>query len=321
MNQIILGLIAIILKGIFEGSETAFSRANWIRLATWRKKSVSASLLRLRAGPTLKLLEHREHIIIITLIFTNLFITIATAVFSNFFIVNFGPAYTAVAIIVVLFLSLIIGDFIPKVIAQAFPEYWAIIVGPLMQLLSSIFSPILPKKKTESYHTLSRQDFLYLLKEKETKESLTINQMAKALFDFSKMTIAEIIVPSERIVGFSVTSDFREVRKIIEKYRFSRYPVFREKSDEIVGLVHIKNLLLAVRSKKVDISDISRKPYFVQASEKAMTVLKSMSRKGEHLAIVRSGTTRNGNTENATIGIITLEDLIEEVVGEIRSET
>jgi len=313
MNEIIFGLIAIILQGFFAGSETAYSRTNWIRLSTWQKTRPNISFLHFRASRTLNLLERKEHIIIITLILTNFFIVIASTVFSRFFIVNFGENYTIVAVIMVVFLSLVIGDFIPKIIAQAFPDYWSVVASPLIQPLCAIFSPILPKAQTKHYHKLSRRDFIYFLKEKKTRDSLVINQIAKALFDFTKITIGEIMVPKERIAGFIEDNRFVTIKKIVEKYRFSRYPVFQKKSGKIVGIVHIKDLLIAERRKKVDIGKISRRPYFVRSEEKAMPVLKAMSKRGEHLAIVQ-------NENKEVIGIITLEDLLEEVVGEIRSE-
>jgi Mg2+/Co2+ transporter CorB len=313
MTEILLGLIAIVCQAFFAGSETAYSRANWIRLRTWQKMHPTVTFLRFRADRALNLLVHKEDIIIITLIFTNLFVVIASTVFSRFFIIRFGSNYTIIAIVLVVLLSLVIGDFLPKIIAQAFPNYWSIVAGPIMQLLYKILSPFLPKTRIEHYHKLSRHDFLYFLKEKKTQDSLVINQIAKALFDFTKITIGEIMVPKERIAGFIENDRFVTIKKIIEKYRFSRYPVFRKKSGNIIGIVHIKDLLVAERRKKVDINKILRRPYFVKSEEKAMPVLKAMSKRGEHLAIVQ-------NENKKVIGIITLEDLLEEVVGEIRSE-
>lgn len=314
MIGIILGLIAIICQAFFAGSETAYSRVNWIRLSTWKKIHPTISFLRFRVDRALNLLAHTEEIIIISLVFTNLFIVIASTVFSRFFIIRFGSNYTIIAIIVVVLLSLVIGDFLPKIIAQAFPNYWSIAAGPIMQILYKILSPVLPQTRTERYHKLSRHDFLYFLKEKKSQDSLAINQIAKALFDFTKITIGEIMVPKERIIGFFEDGKFVVIKKIIEKYRFSRYTVFQRNTGEIVSIIHVKDLLLAERRKKVNISKIARKPYFVRSEEKAMPVLKAMSKRGEHLALVQ-------NEDKVIIGIITLEDLLEEVVGEIRSET
>jgi putative hemolysin len=314
MNEIILGLVAIFLQGFFAGSETAFSRANWIRLNTWNRKHPTVSVLRIRAATTLSLIERKEQILIITLVLTNLFVVITSTIFSRFFIIRFGAAYTTVAVLVVVILSLVIGDFIPKVIAQAFPEYWAIVSGPLIRFCLIIFSPVLPKENKERYHRLSRQDFLALLKQKQGKESIVTNQIAKALFDFSQITVREIMIPKERIVGFKEDATLLQVKKIVEKYRFSRYPVYKKTINNITAIIHIKDLLIAAQKRKTRITDILRNPFLVKANDKAMPVLRAMSRKGEHLAIVQ-------NEQKQTVGIITMEDLIEEVVGEIRSET
>lgn len=314
MSEILLGFMAIIGQGIFAGSETAFAKANWIRLSTWARKKTLASILQARANATIELFVKKEQILIITLILTNIFVVMASVIFSRFFIIYFGPTYTVVSVIVVVILSLVFGDFLPKIIAQAFAEYWVIVISPIIRLLLIVFSPMLPKAQTDRYHKLSRQDFPLLLREKKTKDSPTINQMAKALFEFSQMKIEEIMIPKERIVALSEDVTYQQTKKIIEKYRYSRYPIYQKSRDNIIAIVHIKDIILAIRNKTWRLRDFYRRPYVVSAKDKAMAVLKTMSRQGEHLAIVQ-------NELKETIGIITLEDLLEEVVGEIRSET
>ncbi|MCX7784982.1 MAG: CNNM domain-containing protein [candidate division WOR-3 bacterium] len=314
MNEIILGLITVIGQGVFAGSETAFAKANWIRLMTWAKRSNLASVFKVRVNTAIGVLEKKEQVLIITLILTNLFVVMTSVIFSRFFIIYFGPAYTIVSVILVVILSLVFGDFLPKVIAQAFAEYWVIIISPLIRLLLIVFSPILPKVRNNSYYKLSRQDFLSLLKEKKTKDSPTLNQMAKALFEFSQMTVGEIMIPKERIVGLPEDVTYRQAKKIIEKYRFSRYPIYQKNLNKIIAIIHIKDIIWAIKSKTWKLKEFYRKPYLVSAKDKAIMVLKTMSRQGEHLAIVQ-------NEQAETVGIITLEDLLEEVVGEIRSET
>jgi len=233
---------------------------------------------------------------------------------QRFFIVHFGPAYTTVAVLLVVILSLVFSEFLPKITAQAFPEYWMIVFEPVIRLSINVFSPFLPKTKNARYRVLSRYDFLYLLKEKKSDESLVINQMAKAIFEFSQTTVAEIMVPQERIIGFSEDADFPTARKIIERYRFSRYPVYKKKTNKIIAISHIKDILLSIGTKPSKVTRFLRKPYLVPGDEKASNILKKMSKQGEHMGIVI-------NDKNETIGIITLEDLIEELIGEIRSET
>lgn len=314
MSEIIFGLLAIFLQGIFSGSETAFTRANWIRLATWQKKHTTTSLLRQRAESAIYLLRQKEKVLIITLIFTNLFVVSASAIFSRFFIIHFGAAYISIAVVTVFVLSLIFGDFLPKAMAQAFPEYWVIISSPLIALLVMIMNFFHSKNKIVKPHQLSRPEFLSLLQEQKSNTSLITNQMAKALFDFSRISVGEIMVPKERVVAFRENLDLKIIKKTIEKYRFSRYPVYQKDNHKIIGIVHIKDILTAMRKKRFQVNEIIRTPYRVYGQAKAMPVLKAMSRQGEHIAIVHD--------ENyVTIGIITLEDLLEELVGEIRSET
>ncbi len=314
MNELILGFMAIILSGVCSGSEIAFTRANWIRLKTWEKNHTTLSFLKLRATATLQLIDVKERVLIIILILNNIFNIIASIIVTRFFVIRFGPAYTTVAVLIVVILLLIFGEFLPKTIAQAFPEYWAMIVSPVMQLLSVFVALFRPQNRLKKPYKLSHQDFLYLLQEQKGKVSLVTNQMAKALFDFSRLSVSEIIVPKERIIAFEEKSSFKTLKKTIEKFRFSRYPVYQKQSDEIIGIIHIKDILMAMRKKRFQIKDLIRAPFFVNCQAKAMTILKAMSAQGEHIAVVQ-------NEIQQTIGIITLEDLLEELVGEIRSET
>ncbi|MBS4016391.1 MAG: DUF21 domain-containing protein [Candidatus Latescibacteria bacterium] len=314
MSELVLGFIAIILSGVCSASEIAFTRANWIRLKTWEKKQTTLSLLRLRTTATLHLLTEKERVLVIILILNNVFNIVASAIVTRFFVIHFGPAYTTAAVFIVIVLLLIFGEFLPKTIAQGFPEYWAIAVSPAIQLLSMIVGLFRSKGKVKKPHQLSRQDFLYLLQSQESKTSLVTNQMAKALFDFSRLSLSEIMVPEERIVAFTENADLKTLKKTIEKFRFSRYPVYQKKNNDIIGIIHIKDILVAMRKKRFQMNELIRTPYFVNSQTKAMTVLKAMSHQGEHMAVVQ-------NEQKQTIGIITLEDLLEELVGEIRSET
>lgn len=319
MTEIILGLLAVLLQGFFAGSETAIARANWIQLTTWKKQTPFRSVFRFRTDLPLILIEHKETMLIVTLIFTNIFIVLASTIFSRFFIIRFGAAYVTIAVIIVVTLSMVLGDFIPKIIAQSFPEYWLMVSSPLLRLLLITFKPILPRTNTEYYNRLSRRDFLLLLKDNKISEMkkanirLLTHQIAKALFDFSKLVITDIMIPKERIVAFSDDISLSQIKKIVAKYRFSRYPIYQKNIDNIVAIVHIKDILMASQKRYFKLNKIYRKPYFIASNEKAVNVLKTMRRSGEHLGIIK-------NEQNQTIGMITLEDLLEELIGEIRSE-
>jgi CBS domain containing-hemolysin-like protein len=317
--DILLGLIALALQGLFAGTETSFTRANWIRLSTWSRAK------RFGADRALRLVKNKEKVIVTTLVGTNLFVVLASVLFSNYFITNFGNRYAGLAAIIVVILSLIFSEFLPKTVAHAFPERWAILTAYPLSWAMRIFSPATyllssfargitsPLTKNSDYRvSLSRKDFVLALREYDLihKESWNgpghLPGMAARLFEFSRMKVGEVALPLSRVASVPEGTSLTNLREEITKCGFSRYPVYRGNPENITGVIHTKDLLFLPYQR-------IRRAYFVSKNARAMEVLSEMRHRGEHLAIVK-------DEQDKTYGIITLEDLIEELVGEIRSE-
>ena len=317
--DILLGLIAILIAGYFEGSETSFTRANWIRLMTWRR------FKRFGAEIALRLLEGKEKVLVTTLIGSNLFVVLATVFFSNHFISSFGSQYAGLAALVVIILSLIFSQFLPKTIAQAFPDHWACIVAypllwvikfftPVTYLLTafarSITSPL--TRNTAYFVGLSRKDFVVALREYDrlrhepSDGRARLSGIAARLFEFSRMKVSDIVMPLSRVVTVAEDTSLANLCEEVKKCSFSRYPVYQGKPENIIGVMNTKDLLFLPHQRV-------RRAYTVSENARAMEVLTEMRHHGEHLAVVK-------NENDKVVGIVTLEDLIEELVGEIRSE-
>src|SRR5690606_17264689 len=137
------------------------------------------------------------------------------------------------------------------------------------------------------------------------------------VLDFKHLTAKDVMVPRRRVSGIDVTMALDAVFDHVIKDGHSRYPVFRESADNVVGLLYVKDLFDVVRSKKLgqlSLDDLLRKPVlFVAESQPALSVLREMRNRRLHLAIV-------SDEFGGTSGIVTLEDIIEEIVGEIRDE-
>jgi magnesium and cobalt exporter, CNNM family len=317
--SILLGLIAILIAGFFDGSETSYTRANWIRLTTWSR------FKRFGAEKALQLIGSKEKILVTTLIGSNLFIVLASVTFSNYFIANLGPNYAWLAAVIVIILSLIFSQFLPKTVAQAFPDHWACIVSYLLFWLTKIFSPatyILSSfarlfaspltRSVPNFASLSRKDFIVALREydrsrPEKSDRIShLSGIAARLFEFGRMKVKEVALPLSRAVTVPEQIPLDDLYERIKKYSFSRYPVYRDTPENITGVLYTKDLLFLPHQR-------IRQPYFVSSETRAMEVLTEMRHRGEHLAIVK-------NQDNKITGIVTLEDLIEELIGEIRSE-
>ncbi|MFB0509880.1 MAG: hemolysin family protein [bacterium] len=317
--EILLGLIALLLQGFFAGSETSFTRANWIRLLNWSRAK------RFGSERALRLLKNKEKILVTTLIGTNLFVVLASVLFSNYFIRNFGPGYTTLSVVIVVILSLVFSEFLPKSLAQAFPEQWASLAAYVLDWAMKIFAPVTYllssfargitspfTKKSDYLVGISRKDFVVAMRvydelhQEGRNGQALLSGIAARLFEFSRMKVGEVALPLSRVVSAPEGTTLLNLCEEIKKWGFSRYPVYKGSPENITGVIHTKDLLFLPYRR-------IRRAYVVSENTRAMEVLSEMKRKGEHLAIVKD--------ENAeTSGIVTLEDLVEELVGEIRSE-
>ncbi|MEO0087185.1 MAG: CNNM domain-containing protein [candidate division WOR-3 bacterium] len=304
--EFLLATLFLLFQGILSGTETAIIRANWLRLKLKAKeKGISERKI--------KFLENKEENLIVTLIGTNLFIIFAASFYSSFFIHNFGKNFVSLSIIFSTVLSFFIGEFLPKAIAGSHPEIWLLIFSsfyrffyflfqifgqPIYFLLKLIFLPLLKKKKSIS---LLRRDLLNYLR--EFKKSKFI---AQQVLEAKNMKVKEIMIPIELAVALPIDSDLTEIADTIKKYRYSRYPIYQGTKNNLIKIITLKDLLFFPEIRY-------RLPLFVEENHNIIEVFSLMRKKGEHLAVVV-------DKNKKAVGIITLEDIIEEMVGEIRRE-
>jgi putative hemolysin len=139
-------------------------------------------------------------------------------------------------------------------------------------------------------------------------------QMLHGIFDLSETRVRDIMIPRTEVTGIDVSSSFEEVLSIARETRHSRFPVFSENLDTIIGVIHSKDILGYMgTAEQFSLKELSRKPYYVPESKRIAVLLQSFRKKREHLAIVVD---EYGGME----GIVTLEDVVEEIVGEINDE-
>lgn len=308
--DLFLGLLFILIQGFFEGTETAIIAANRIRVVNWASEGKGLANL------TIKLLDAKEESIIIALIGTNICVVLASFLFTNHFVAKLGPNATALAIGLVTVLSLVFGEFLPKALGQAAPEEIALRTAPIYAFLSQPFRPFrrlfrlksLSSTKERPHFALTRQDFLAALNAAEKSGNIPerLAGIVANLFSFTETRIRDIMKPLSQVTGVPKGMSKKNLARVIEEHRYSRYPVYRDRPENILGTIHTKDLLL---SKGMRL----RRPYSVAADDSALAILKSMKEKGEHFALVK-------NKREKVIGLVTLEDLLEELIGEIRSE-
>jgi CBS domain containing-hemolysin-like protein len=319
--ELLFGFFLILAAGFFAGSETAVYRSNWIRLTNWASHNIAG------AKSALQLLDRRETTVVVTLVGTNLCVVFATVLFSHFFEARYGPAYATVAVVLVIVLTIILGEYVPKAIAQAFPDGWLrrtvlplsvsrAVFAPAVFVLSGIArvlaGPVLRVHRSSfivpSTFTLTRQDFLAALRKRdaESGSARLVSNMVTRLFRFSAMKVSEVSIPLAQVKAVPLDAGLNGVLAVIKQHGFSRIPVFQGDLSNITGVIVAKDLLAAPAWRV-------RKMPRVTESDRAMEVLRLMQRRGEHLAVVE-------DSNHQVTGIVSLEDLLEELVGEIRSE-
>jgi CBS domain containing-hemolysin-like protein len=315
--ELVAGFALILATGFFAGSETAIYRANWIRLTNWVERNIAGAHMALRV------LDGRETAVIVTLVGTNLSVVFATELFSRFFEHRFGPAFASIAVVLVVGLTLVLGEYLPKAVAQAFPDRWLrraalpVVVSrytfaPAVFLLSRIARLFAaPLGGSGRRFTLTREDFLAALRQRD-RESVArapvhqVGRLVARLFRFSGMKVGEVRIPLKEVKSVPQDAGLTDILAVISSRGFSRIPVYSDTPENITGVIVVKDLLSAPTHR---IRRISRVP----VGARAMEVLRQLQHRGEHLAVVEDDSGR-------TTGIVSLEDLLEELIGEIRSE-
>ncbi len=234
----------------------------------------------------------------------------------------------ALVTILITFFLLIFGELIPKSIALTNPERIGTKTARLVQLFSKvafIFVQILTfstnvllkpfGKKTHAGRAITEEEVRMLIKEggeqgifEPTEEALI-----HSVFEFTDMSAKEVMVPSTQMVSISINLPVDDIKTIITEEQFSRYPVVGRDLNDIRGILYVKDFLNALTKGVVDIRKLIKPPFFIPETMKISNLLREMQRKRVHMALVI-------DEYGGVSGLVTMEDLLEEIVGEIRDE-
>ncbi len=239
-------------------------------------------------------------------------------------------AALTIATLLLTALILVFGEMIPKSVAARHSEGWSFIVirpivflikllGPMVKLLTLISTGFLrllgePPRPLHQEMTLEELKALIQTGGGTGEEPGRKRQMLRKVFELGETRVSEVMVPRTEIVAVEVDSPLEDIVTLVQKHRFSRIPVYRDTLDTIEGLVYSKDLI-AHWGKKVPfkLSDVLRKPCFLPDRAKVEQALEQMQKQRVHLALVVD---EHGGVE----GMVTLEDLLEEIVGELGDE-
>ena len=330
--------IIVWIKSIFSAADTAFTYLNKAKFSQMSKKNFRAERIKqlldnktrfygvVRSGATMCEL-------LLSAIAAEAFVSTMVEKF-NIFNLEKGIMY-AIAIVIVAavlsYFSLVFGELLPKRIAKNAPEKTAYRTVGFLYVISKInypfekllkfseklFSRILGIKD-EKKEKLTEQEIKMIIA--EGKDQGMYDQNEKRLLvnalKFNNKKVKDALIPKEKIDFININSTYEEVMENIKKYKFTRIPVFENNKNNIVGILNIKDIVLEYineKEKNLQIKDIMRETFFVKREDKLEEVFSIMKLNKRHLVLVKDN---EGNVE----GILTLEDIMEELVGEIIDE-
>jgi CBS domain containing-hemolysin-like protein len=322
----VVALVALLLlSGFFSGSEAAFLSLGRIRLRNrieqGEKKAIHIA----------KMLENIERFLGTILVGNTLVNVALSAMATGIAIRYFGPTRgITVATIGVTIILLVVGELAPKTLAASKPrrfayaviyplESLAVVLRPVVAVVRALAWPLnrlMGARDTRMGPLVTEEDLkmMFHVGQEEGVLEEHEKQMLRSVIEFEDTMVKEVMVPRLDIVALPEDANFDQIVEVAVAKGYSRMPVYRENLDHIVGIAHVKDLLAVVKDKElIRLPDMIRPPYFVPETKKIGRLLREFQVQQAHMAIVV-------DEFGAVAGLVTLEDLVEEIVGEIQDE-
>ena len=321
--QLVFLFILLILSAFFSSAETSLSTVNRVRIRSLAEEgNKSAALVDRILGNYSKMLS--------TILIGNNIVNIAASSLATTLTIRIvGNAYVGIATGILTILVLLFGEIIPKTWAMINAEkislaYSKIIFGLMFILTPIIFivdklsngilkllhidpnqkASVMTESELKTYVDVSHEDGVIESEERE---------IIYNVFDFSDALAKDIMIPRINMVSVSIDASYEELFQIFRENMYTRLPVYQDDKDKVIGFVNVKDLLFIKDTSTFSISDIVRDAYYTYEYKKSADLLLELKEKAANVAFVL-------NEYGATVGMITLEDLLEEIVGEIRDE-
>ena len=321
MTLIIALVFLVACSAFFSASETAFSSLNQIRLKS-RAEDGDAS-----AARVLAMAEKYDKLLSTILIGNNIVNIAAASIGTILFTRALGAERGAtMSTIVLTIVVLIFGEVTPKSLAKEMPETVATAVSPMLNLLMGLFTPLtwlFSQWKRLLGHfvhsteedTITEGELMTMVSEAENDGELTDreSELIRSAIEFDDVEVEEILTPRVDVVAVEDNTSLDEVAQTFAESGYSRLPVYHDTIDNIIGVVHEKDFYLARLKKETSLEELVKPTLYTTGSTQISQLLRTLREQHHHLAVVVD---EYGGTE----GIITLEDLLEELVGEIWDE-
>lgn len=323
ISQLIFLLILLALSAFFSSAETALTTVNRIHMRTL------ADADNKKAKMVLKITKDSAKMLSAILIGNNIVNLSASSIATTLAISMFGNYGAGIATGIITFLILIFGEVSPKTLSTIKADSISMKIAGIINVLMIVLTPVIFLINKLSLGVLflfgvKASDGNRVMTEEELRTIVDVGQetgviedeeraMIHNVFDFGDAEAKEVMIPRIDMTFVHIDADYNEVLKIYKHDMFTRLPVYEESTDNVVGIINMKDLLLIENTDNFSIRDIMREPYFTYEHKNTSDLFLEMKKSSISLAIVL-------DEYGVTAGLITLEDLIEEIVGEIRDE-
>ena len=321
--QILALLILVVLSSFFSSAETALTTVNRIRLQALSEEGNK------RADIVLKTIENSSKMLSAILIGNNLVNNFSAALATALAIKMFGSGSVGIVTGALTILILIFGEITPKTYAAANAEKLSLAYASVILALMKVLTPVifiinrmcrfllkfLHVDADASLNTMTEMELRTIVdvSHKDGVIEEEERQMIYNVVDFGDSQAKDVMVPRADVVSVSETASYAEIKDIFRAEKYTRLPVYRDDRDNITGIVNIKDFFFSDDTESFKVSDIMYKPYFTYEFKKTSELLVEMQENSVSIAIVL-------DEYGAAVGMISLEDFLEEIVGEIRDE-
>ena len=321
LGQYILLVVLIALSAFFSASETAFSSVNKIRLKNY------ASDGNRKAERALKIAEDFDRMLSAILIGNNIVNIASASIGTVIFTKLFGVAGAAISTVVMTVAVLIFGEILPKSYAKENSEKVTMsfaaplnavmfVLTPLVWIFTKLQSLVKSKKGEEDAPSVTQEELKFIIEEIEDEGVLqeSESELLQSALEFQEITVDEILTPRVDLVAADVNDSVEEIKALFMEHRYSRIPIYEKTVDSIIGVLWERDFFRElINGNDVDIRGLTRKTIFVPEKQLISSLMRELQMSKIHMAVVT-------DSYGGTVGIVTLEDIVEELVGEIWDE-
>lgn len=322
VTQLIILIILLMLSAFFSSAETALTTVNRIRIRSLADDGSK------RAKTVLKITDNSGKMLSAILIGNNI-VNVAAASITTSLAYSLGGSAVAIANAVITVAILLFGEITPKTTATIHAEKLALIYAPIISIFMKIMTPVIfiinglsnavllllridPNAKNQTMTENELRTIVDVSHEDGVIES-DEKEMIYNVFDLGDAKAKDVMVPRVHVTFADVNTTYEELIEIFREDKFTRLPIFEDSTDNVIGTINMKDLLLFDNTKEFHIRDILREAYFTYEYKNISELLVEMREASFNIAIVL-------DEYGDTAGLITLEDILEEIVGEIHDE-